>query len=149
MLLPVSILWMQIILVIFSFILGRHLSKIVEPVHLDNIIKEVHNIRLPIYMTTIMTLIFSLSAIFLGESYIPSYETINSLTMQLNVGLNISYLLTHAFSFLTLPTVWKFISYSGYKYRFLIFILGLMVLVGVIHFIAFVGFLLVVVFSLV
>lgn len=147
MLLPISVLWIQIISVIFSFMLGRYVSKFVEPVYLDNIIKESHNIKLPIYMTTIMVLIFGFSLIFLKELYIPSYETIRSLTIQLNVGLNISYFLTHTFSFFTLPTVWKFISYSGYKYRVLILILGLMLFVGIIHFIAFVGFLLVIVFG--
>ncbi|MEN2998392.1 MAG: hypothetical protein ABDH28_05095 [Brevinematia bacterium] len=139
MFIPISLLWIHVILVLFSFLLGRSLSKILEPIPIDNIIKEVHNKRTPIFFTTLLLLINLIGIALLRYDYLPSLKLTEVLVTKLEGTpiVRIVYLLIHSSSVLVIPTLIKFLTSYEYKYKVLISLLLVVVSLGVVHFLLF------------
>ena len=142
MFLPVSLLWIHTILVIFSYAFGSLVSKFVEPILIDNIMKEVHNKKTPLIFIFLISLITLLGVIFLSYSYLPLPKTMQVLFTEINGTLfvRIVYFLNHSVSIMALPVLKKFIlSYNYYKHKFILILFTVLVLIGVIHFTFFIG----------
>ncbi|MGB9621821.1 MAG: hypothetical protein ACPL4C_05245 [Brevinematia bacterium] len=134
MFIPISLAWLHIIIVIFSYLLGKKVSRFVEPVLVDNVIKESYNIRLPIIATAVL-LIANVLALFSGGGYIPSFEILSKLSNSLegSVGLRLVYLFLHTPSFFFLPILFKFLM-SEYEHKLVIWSAFVMCLIGILHF---------------
>ncbi|MGC8965093.1 MAG: hypothetical protein ACP5KI_07020 [Brevinematia bacterium] len=134
MFIPISLAWLHIIIVIFSYLLGKKVSRFVEPVLVDNVIKESYNIRLPIIATAVL-LIANVLVLFSGGGYIPSFEILSKLSNSLegSVGLRLVYLFLHTTSFFFLPILFKFLM-SEYEHKLAIWSAFVMCLIGILHF---------------
>lgn len=141
MLLPISLLWIHIILLIFLYLTGRTLSKLVEPIPVDNIIKEVHNKNFPITSIITVITINIIALLILKTDYVPSLQTLKllSTSIQETITIRIIYLLIHSFSFLLLQPTIKFVINPEYKHKVLSKITLLVVIIGILHFTIFLG----------
>lgn len=141
MLLPISLLWIHIILLIFLYLTGRTLSKLVEPIPVDNIIKEVHNKNFPITSIITVITINIIALLILKTDYVPSLQTLKllSTSIQETITIRITYLLIHSLSFLLLQPTIKFVITPEYKHKVLSKITLLVVIIGILHFTIFLG----------
>ncbi|MCX8029835.1 MAG: hypothetical protein N2712_07580 [Brevinematales bacterium] len=149
MYIPISLVWIEIILVLVSVLLGKHLSKSIEPVPIDNIIKESHNFLTPLILIFLLLFTNVTSLALLGHSYLPNYQITLSLISYLdnNLAQRIAYSIIHILSFTSLPIFARFISAAEYKYRLLLILLLLIISIGILHFIAFVSIFIFVLFT--
>lgn len=133
---PISLLWVHIILVLFAYILGKRFSSVIEPVPIDNILKEVHNKRLPIFLISVSLMVYVLGGMFLELTYIPSLKVIEFLSKEIEgtIVIRVFYLLTHSLPAFALPVLAKFLANVEYKYKVLLFASLVVISVGLIHF---------------
>lgn len=134
MLIPISLVWFHIVLVIFSYFFGKSISRFIEPVIVDNIMEEVYNVRTPLYVLVILIAV-NLLVIILNGVYVPTFEVLSKLSSSLNgtIVLRLTYLLLHTVSFFFLPIVIRFLS-ERYEYKFIIWSSFCIVVVGILHF---------------
>lgn len=135
MLIPVSLLWIHIIILILAYLLGRVLSKFIEPIPIDNILKEVHNKNFPITSISIILITNIIALIILQQNYIPTPQTLKLLSTYIDntIPTRIIYLIIHIVSFLFLQPTIKFLTNSEYKHKLLSKTTFIVVLIGIIH----------------
>lgn len=135
MLLPISLLWLHIIILILVYLAGKTISKLIEPIPIDNILKEVHNRNFLITSTISTILINFIAIVVLQTNYIPTPQIVKLLSTSIEntIATRIIYLLLHSISFLLLQPTIKFIITPEYKYRFLSKVTFAIILLGIIH----------------
>lgn len=139
MFLPISLLWIHIILVLLSYNLGKLASKFVEPVLIDNLMKEIHNRKTPTLFVLTIALVTILGVIILNSYYLPLPETLRILIKEIKgtLPIRIIYFLTHSISITAVPILKKFILNPSYNHKTILVLFTIVTLLGIIHFFTF------------
>lgn len=116
--------------------LGKSFSKIIEPILIDNIIKEKHNRTVPIFFSLILLIINIVGIFVLRDIYLISTKLLETLTTSINgtILMRLYLLILHGTSILSLPIALKFVGSYDYKHKALSYLFLILTVIGIIHF---------------